>query len=135
MGAVGAWVGTRFVASEEAGCSRLHKEAVVEAGFADTVRTLVVSGRPLRVKRNEYIERWEAQPAKIRELTENGVVPMMRDMETDKEFDFPFLMGQVSGAIDDIKPAKRIVEEMVREAVEMLDRGQTYIKIGNKSKL
>ncbi|KAM0802617.1 2-nitropropane dioxygenase [Usnea florida] len=48
MGAVGVWVGTRFVASEEAGCSRGHKEAVVGARWGDTVRTLVVSGRPLR---------------------------------------------------------------------------------------
>ncbi|KAK5005277.1 hypothetical protein LTR60_006307, partial [Cryomyces antarcticus] len=41
QGAQGVWVGTRFVASEEAGCSRLHKEAVVSAGFDDTLRTLV----------------------------------------------------------------------------------------------
>ena len=135
MGAVGVWVGTRFVASEEAGCSRLHKEAVVEAGFADTVRTLVVSGRPLRVKRNEYIEKWEAQPAKIKELTEQGEVPMTKDMENDREFDFPFLMGQVSGVINDIKPAKQIVGDMVREAVEMLDRGQRYIGGRAKNKL
>ena len=32
MGAVGLWVGTRCVASEEAGCSPGQKEAVVGAG-------------------------------------------------------------------------------------------------------
>lgn len=32
MGAVGLWVGTRFVASEEAGCRPGQKEAVVGAG-------------------------------------------------------------------------------------------------------
>ena len=43
LGTVGVWVGTRFVASEEAGCSQAHKDAVVEAGWGDTTRTLVVS--------------------------------------------------------------------------------------------
>ena len=50
QGAVGVWVGTRFVAAEESGASRLHKEAVVSATFTDTLRTLVISGRPLRVR-------------------------------------------------------------------------------------
>jgi NAD(P)H-dependent flavin oxidoreductase YrpB (nitropropane dioxygenase family) len=50
QGAEAVWVGTRFVASTEAGCSQLHKEGVVSAGFDDTLKTLVVSGRPLRVK-------------------------------------------------------------------------------------
>jgi len=60
-GAVGVWVGTRFVASVEAGCSEMHKRAVVEAGWGDTVRTMVVTGRPLRAKRNKYLEGWEKE--------------------------------------------------------------------------
>ena len=136
QGAVGVWVGTRFVASEEAGCSRAHKEAVVEAGYGDTLRTLVVSGRPLRVKVNEYVRGWEERPERIRELTEQGVVPMVRDMDEGvEEVDFPFLMGQVAGAIGEVKPAGVIVEEMVREAVEMLRVGQGYIGGGRDSKL
>lgn len=103
QGAMGVWVGTRFVASEEAGCSQLHKEAVVSADFADTLRTLVVSGRPLRVRMNEYIQGWEDRPEEIKRLTDQGVVPMMKDMEDEKDVDLPFLMGQVAGVIRDIK--------------------------------
>lgn len=127
-GASGVWVGTRFVASEEAGCSRMHKEAVVEAGFTDTLRTLVISGRPLRVKRNEYIDSWEARPEEIKALTEQGIVPLAQDMDQDKETDFPFLMGAVSGIIKDIKPAKQIVDDMVKEAVTCLQGGAGYIQ-------
>ena len=122
-GASGVWVGTRFLASEEAGCSRMHKEAVVEAGFNDTLRTLVISGRPLRVKRNEYIDSWESRPEEIKSLTEQGIVPFTQDMDQDKETDFPFLMGQVSGIIKDIKPAASIVNDMVKEAVDSLQTG------------
>ncbi|KAK7180636.1 hypothetical protein DPSP01_006477 [Paraphaeosphaeria sporulosa] len=127
QGAQGVWVGTRFVASTEAGCSQQHKENVVSARFEDTDRTLVVSGRPLRVKLNDYIRDWHARPEEIKALTEAGVVPLAKDMEDEREFDIPFLMGQVAGEIRDIKPAKQIVEDMVIEAVEMLSLGQTYI--------
>ncbi|KAK5167281.1 2-nitropropane dioxygenase [Cryomyces antarcticus] len=127
QGAQGVWVGTRFVASEEAGCSRLHKEAVVSAGFDDTLRTLVVSGRPLRVKMNEYIKGWEDRPQDIKSLTDQGIVPLAKDMDDGVDVDIPFLMGQVAGVIDTIKPAKKIMDEMVTEAVEMLKLGQTYI--------
>lgn len=134
QGAVGVWVGTRFVAAEESGASRMHKEGVVSADFTDTLRTLVVSGRPLRVRMNEYIKRWEEQPEKIRELTDKGIVPMAKDIEDDKDVDMPFLMGQVAAVIKDIKPAKAIVEDMVTEAIAVLQTGNSYIA-GPKSKL
>lgn len=134
MGAVGVWVGTRFVASEEAGCSQGHKEAVVSAGWGDTVRTLVVSGRPLRVRSNDYIKDWEGRGEDVRELVERGVVPMEHDIEEDRDVDFPYLMGVVAASINDIKPAKDIVDGMVREAVECLRVGGGYIG-RTKSKL
>jgi NAD(P)H-dependent flavin oxidoreductase YrpB (nitropropane dioxygenase family) len=133
QGAVGVWVGTRFVACTEAGCSQAHKESVVSAGFEDTLRTLVVSGRPLRVRMNDWVAGWEAQPAKIKELTERGVVPIEQDMEDGKDVDIPFLMGQVAGVIQEIKPAREIVDEMVDEAVAMLNLGQSYL--GGRSRL
>lgn len=97
-GAVGAWVGTRFVASTEAGCSQQHKEAVVTAQFEDTLRTLVVSGRPLRVKMNDYIKSWEVdRPEEVKRLCDQGIVPLAHDMENlpdDKQdtIDIPHLV-------------------------------------------
>lgn len=133
QGAQGVWVGTRFVASTEAGCSKMHKESVVSASFTDTLRTLVVSGRPLRVRMNEYVQEWEDKPEEIKALTERGVVPLAHDMENGKDVDIPFLMGQVAGVIRDIKPAREIVQDMVREAVEMLRLGNSYV--GRESRL
>ncbi len=84
---------------------------------------------------NDYIKGWEEQPEKIKELTDKGVVPLMKDMEDEKDVDMPFLMGQVAAIIKDIKPAKVIVEDMIREAVDMIKLGQTYVVPGAKSKL
>lgn len=136
LGATGVWVGTRFVASDESGASRLHKEAVVGAKFGETHRTLVVSGRPLRMLPNDYIKEWENRPADIKALTSKGVVPMMNDLESEKDIDMPFLMGDVSAAITEIKPAGVIVKEMVQQAVEVLRAGNSYITVnGQASKL
>jgi NAD(P)H-dependent flavin oxidoreductase YrpB (nitropropane dioxygenase family) len=128
QGAQGVWVGTRFVASEEAGCSQMHKENVVTATFEQTLRTLVVSGRPLRCKENDYIREWHKKPEEIQRLCAQGIVPLEHDFNEGKDFDIPFLMGQVAGTIKDIKPAGQIVEEMVQEAIDMLTLGQSYIK-------
>lgn len=135
FGAVGAWVGTRFVASKEAGCSELHKEAVVSASFEETVRTLVISGRPLRCKMNDYLRTWEVdRPDEIKKLCDSGVVPLKKDMDDDVDVDIPFLMGQVAGVIQRVQPAREIMDEMVQECVDTLNAQQSYLG-GTRSRL
>ncbi|KAK1828333.1 2-nitropropane dioxygenase, partial [Podospora conica] len=135
QGAVGVWVGTRFVASVEAGCSEEHKKAVVTCGFEGTERTLVLSGRPLRMKTNDYIRGWHANQGKIAELTAKGIVPLEHDLDEGNEIDPPHLMGQVAGMITKVQPAGEIVDEMVAEAVEMLKLGNTYLTASRDSRL
>ncbi|KAL3438912.1 2-nitropropane dioxygenase [Aspergillus tetrazonus] len=122
LGASGVWVGTRFLATEESGASKLHKQAVVNAQYGETKRTLVVSGRPLRLLPNDYIKEWEKKPEEIARLTSQGIVPMEHDFNNDKEVDLPFLMGDVSGIIKDIKPAGVVLKEMVEQAADVLKR-------------
>jgi len=129
-GAAGVWVGTRFVASAEAGCSEEHKAAVVDCGFDDTERTLVLSGRPLRVRTNDYIRAWHARPDEIRTLCAGGVTPLEHDLDAGRDVDLPHLMGQVAGAIGRVQPAAEIVDEMVAQAVEMLRLGGSYLQAG-----
>jgi NAD(P)H-dependent flavin oxidoreductase YrpB (nitropropane dioxygenase family) len=82
LGASAVWIGTRFVLSEEAGASKAHQEAVRTSGFDDNVRTLIFTGRPLRVRNNPYIQNWEEnRQAEIKELTEKGTIPVESDFE------------------------------------------------------
>ncbi|KAI0835305.1 2-nitropropane dioxygenase-like protein [Hypoxylon sp. FL0890] len=135
-GASGVWVGTRFVASVEANSSEEHKASVLSCGFEDTERTLVLSGRPLRMKMNEYIKRWHADPQRIKELCDRGIVPIEYDLEQngDADIDPPHIMGQVAGAIREVKPAGGIVRDMVDEAVAMLRRGHGYVSSGEEAR-
>ncbi|KAH8146607.1 uncharacterized protein LAJ45_09290 [Morchella importuna] len=138
MGAQAVWVGTRFILADEAGAPKAHQEAVRTAGFEDTVRTIIFTGRPLRVRNNAYISNWEEnRKDEIKTLTSKGVIPVEYDIEeldkADKLDDDtmdnarPWLMGKVAAVVNDKKPAKEIVEEMVAEAVVMLKQGEKML--------
>merc|ERR1712072_885139 len=82
LGACGVWVGTRFICAEESNAPKSHKDKVMKATSSDTIRTLAVSGRPLRLIPNEWVQSWEKEPQKIREFCDKGVVPLEHDMKT-----------------------------------------------------
>ncbi|KAL8286434.1 hypothetical protein RQP46_004451 [Phenoliferia psychrophenolica] len=105
--------------AEEAGAPKVHQEAVISAGHSDTVRTLIYSGRPLRVKNTPYVKNWESRPDEIADLTSRGILPYTTDADTTEEDSQGFLMGQVCAMIHSVEPASKIVETMVAEASDM----------------
>ncbi|KAL0947364.1 hypothetical protein HGRIS_013480 [Hohenbuehelia grisea] len=123
-GASGVWVGTRFVASVEAGAPKKHKEMVLSAGFDDTVRTLVYSGRPMSVRKTPYLAEWETtRKLELDKLLSEGKIPHEEELKAHPEKSvagISWLMGKVAGAINDIKPAKEIVDELVSTAAKSL---------------
>jgi len=136
LGANAVWVGTRFVLSDEAGAPKAHQEAVQTSGFDDNIRTIIFTGRPLRVRKNPYIENWEEnRQQEIKDLTSRGKIPIEYDMERlgddidDDTLDNarPFLMGKVAAVVNEKKPAKQIIDEMVSEAVQWIQTGNSYI--------
>lgn len=72
LGASGVWVGTRFVNSKEAGASPRFQRAIIEAGHGDTVRTLIYSGRPMRVLRTGYVDHWFVSGWAVQEEQESS---------------------------------------------------------------
>lgn len=138
-GAQAVWVGTRFVASTEAAAPQKHKDMILSAGFDDAVTTIIFTGRPLRVRKTPYIQDWETnRQAEIKELTSKGIIPVNHELEKHPEKFMeskPWLMGRVSALIDDVLPAKTIIEKMVEDAANILLHGASLIKVHNKSKL
>jgi NAD(P)H-dependent flavin oxidoreductase YrpB (nitropropane dioxygenase family) len=112
---------------------------VISAGIDDNIRTIIFTGRPLRVRNSPYIQDWEEnRQAEIKELTGKGIVPV--DWETEQRPDVlrnpdshPWLMGRVAALINEVLPAKTIIENMVNEAAELLEHGGTLVK--TKAKL
>merc|ERR1711934_1071334 len=48
-GCSGVWVGTRFIASDEAGAGPMHKQKVVKADYDCSMKSTIYSGRPMRI--------------------------------------------------------------------------------------
>lgn len=139
-GAEAVWVGTRFICAEEAGAPPRHQKAVIQAGVHDTIRTIIYTGRPMRVLKTDYIMGWENNRRdEIIEKTSKGVLPAIEEIQKKQESeDFdprefakmqPLLMGQVAGVINDIKPAKAIIEEMVNGAIAVMRRNAKMAKL------
>ncbi|BFZ56510.1 hypothetical protein PYCC9005_003557 [Savitreella phatthalungensis] len=136
-GCEAVWVGTRFVAAKEAGAPKGHQDAVVTADYTDTIRTIIFTGRPMRVRKNPYIMDWESKPHEIQKLVQQGIIPAVHDMDrrekegtADDDLEMsarPYLMGQVAASINDVQPAKQIIDEMVAEAVQQLKRGASLV--------
>lgn len=82
MGAGAVWVGTRFILTDEAGAPKAHKDAVRTAGHDDNVRTIIFTGRPMRVRNNPYIHDWETNRAQeMKELAAKGTIPYEADLD------------------------------------------------------
>jgi len=132
LGAEAAWVGTRFVCATEAGVSPVHQKHIIDASYEDTIKTLVYSGRPVRTLKTPYIMNWETErKAELKELTSKGVIPMVYDIEKSSDTDAskfrPYLMGQAAGAIEDVKPAAQIINEMVSQAISIISANNKKI--------
>jgi enoyl-[acyl-carrier protein] reductase II len=130
LGAVGVWMGTRFIASREAHAGEMYRRTIVEASDEDTVRTRSYSGKPMRVKKNPYVEDWESRPQEIQPFPQQailshqagvmgGIGGQTEGLDPDRSC---FAMGQSAGGVRDVRPAGEIVEAIVAEAEAAIDR-------------
>jgi enoyl-[acyl-carrier protein] reductase II len=126
FGAQGVWLGTRFIATEEALAHQNYKDKIAATDTTGTIVTRAHSGKPCRLIRNGYTASWEGREAEIMPFplqslnfgqpaselgrrqgdVENGVLPA----------------GQSSGLIDAVVPAGDIVRGIVSEAEAALGR-------------
>ncbi len=141
LGACGAWIGTRFVASEEAWMHPAYKHRIVDATETDTVYSTLFDGgwpdAPHRTLRNSTIERWQeagSRPSGSRPGEDDVIVtisgrPIRRystctpraDSVGDTE-PMANYAGQSAGLIKEILPAAEIVAAIVGEAEDTLRR-------------
>lgn len=136
LGAEAVWVGTRFICATESAAPSRHRDAVIKATALDTIRTLVVSGRPLRTFYSDYVKSWEVdRKEQIEKLCAQGIVPMQYDFQQAEEKGepisiakvFPLLMGQCAGHIKEVKPAAAIIEEMMSDCISTIKANQRLV--------
>src|SRR5436305_9225622 len=74
LGAHGAWIGTRFIASVEAHAGAMYKQVIVDADDESTLVTRAYSGKPMRVLKNEYVMDWERRPQDIQPFPAQAIL-------------------------------------------------------------
>jgi enoyl-[acyl-carrier protein] reductase II len=130
LGAQGVWMGTRFIASQEAHAGDMYREAILDAKDEDTIRTRCYSGKPMRVKKNPYVDDWEGRPGDIQPFPQQAMISIqnqamggiggqVEDLDADKSC---FAMGQSAGGVHDVLPAGEIVRRIMAEANESIAR-------------
>jgi enoyl-[acyl-carrier protein] reductase II len=131
LGAQGANVGTRFIASVEAQVGDGYKEAVLAATSDQTVRAAFVNElvppasegayeTAPRVLRNAFIDDWYGREDEVHRRRAELVERMRRAMADGSVHELVAVSGEAAGAISDILPAAEIVRRMATEAEDVL---------------
>jgi len=135
LGAAGAWMGTRFVASEEAGAHPEYLSRLVAAHEIDTLHSSLFDGgwpdAPHRTLRNETTEAWVAagrpgpgeRPGEGEVLARRGDDEIKRYDSSSARADLDGRIGELSlwagqgvGLVHEVLPAAEIVRRTVDEA-------------------
>lgn len=145
LGADGAWIGTRFVATREAAVADEYKERIVAGDTSGTALTHIFGREhplfnPIRVLRTPLVTEWNNKVDEIAVGPEHhpqigemdllgqqvplhrftNMVPMRGATGVFDEL--PMLAGEGLGLIRDLPSAAEIVERMAAEAKQLLSR-------------
>ena len=132
LGAAGVWCGSVWLTTAEAETQPTVKEKFLRASSADTVRSRSLTGKPARMLRTPWTDAWsepgapaplamplqtilvaEAQARIARGAPQEG--SGAADLAT-------YFVGQVVGRMNQVKPARQVVLEMVTEYAEVAAR-------------
>ena len=116
LGACGVQVGTCLLVSEECPIPPNYKQALLKAGANDTVVTGRPTGAPVRVLKNKMARQYLEMEKENMPLAEREKLTLgsLRRAVFDGDLDSgSFMSGQVAGMLHEVKPLRKIFEEMM----------------------
>lgn len=136
LGAHGASIGTRFIASEEAGVSDEYKNAILDYGMEDIVLTERLSGTPCNVintptaKKIGYKQNWLEKQLNKNARTRKyfKMLVQLRGMKKLEaavkpgNYEQLWSAGQSVEMVEDISSVHDIVNRLVQELEETLEK-------------
>jgi len=126
LGAEGVWTGSVWLTVAESDLLPLTIENLLEATSRDTVRSRAMTGKPARQLRTPWTEAWDAPDSP-------GALPMplqfmltaeaqARISRAQKKELMGFPVGQIVGQMNEVKPVRDVIYEMVEEYLETTER-------------
>lgn len=128
LGAAGALMGTRFLATSEAPIIDGWKDAILAAGPGATVASGIFDllwgsewpGVQARAIRNRLTDEWVGRDAGLHAVREQVVAGVQRAGETNDPGGMILLAGEGAALIETIRPAGEIVQAVAAEAAQTL---------------
>ncbi|MDO4864826.1 MAG: enoyl-[acyl-carrier-protein] reductase FabK [Ruminococcus sp.] len=126
LGAEGVQIGTRFLASEECQIHPTFKELVIKAKDTDSVVTGRYTGHPCRNIKTKFSKKLangekdgSLSPEEFEQITLGSLRKAVVDGNVDEG---SFLCGAIAGMVNEVKPCKDIVAEIMAGAEKLLAR-------------
>jgi NAD(P)H-dependent flavin oxidoreductase YrpB (nitropropane dioxygenase family) len=138
LGADGVWCGSVWLTTEEAETPPAVKSKFLAAGSSDTVRSRSFTGKPARMLHTPWTDEWESPegpgplPMPMQPLL---VAPALQRIARVADTEgsggqqlVTYFVGQVVGAMNTVKPTRRVVLEMVEEFIDAVDRLEALVQ-------
>ena len=125
LGASGVQMGTVFLASEECPVADTYKNMILEAVDTSTTLTGEKFGAPVRGIKNELTKKYhelEERSSTLMELEELTLGSLRRAVYDGDVENGSVMAGQIAGLVNEIRPVKNIIEDVIKEAREVLKR-------------
>jgi nitronate monooxygenase/enoyl-[acyl-carrier protein] reductase II len=138
LGAAGVNIGTRFLASVEAPIPLGWKHRIVEAEAQDAVKVEVWNdispipgsrgyGTVIRALRTPFIDTWQHRRDDARREADRLRGEVLAALQQGRIHELLPFAGESAGLVHDITPAGEIVQRLVAEARQALERSQTLL--------
>lgn len=126
LGAEGVQIGTRFLASEECQIHQNFKDLVIKAKDTDNIVTGRYTGHPCRNIKTKFTKQLangekngSLSPDEFEKLTVGALRRAVVDGDVESG---SFLCGAIAGMVNEVKPCKDIVEEIMSQASKLLGK-------------
>jgi NAD(P)H-dependent flavin oxidoreductase YrpB (nitropropane dioxygenase family) len=128
LGAEGVLLGTRFMATPEAPIHPNYKQVIVKSDGHDTVLTEIPDlasqrvwpGAMSRAQRNQFIERWSGREWALRQNAREVGKQVAAARAAGDIHNASLSFGQDAGLIDSIKSVREVVQDIIKEAEEII---------------
>lgn len=131
-GAQGAWTGSVWLATPESETSEAFRDKMITARSRDTVRSRSRTGKPARQLKTAWHEAWDdPQGPGTLPMPLMGMVsePAFARIERAAEAGHPqarelvsYFVGQGVGLVEDVRPARAVVQAFREEFLEAAER-------------
>lgn len=125
LGAKAVQMGTRFIVAKESIVHENYKQRVIKAKDIDSEVTGRSTGHPIRVLRNkmtrEYLK-MEENGVSLEELEQMTLGSLRKAVIEGDVVNGSLMAGQIAGMVKKEQTCKEMIEEMMREAEELLRR-------------